>query len=71
MVCAGKSEEFILKLINRPIVVLRGEHGFIACRADALDCNRSSYEVFRLDFQDGAYTIQGFDVWFWGVIYGL
>uniref|UniRef100_A0A8C4WZV1 Fascin n=1 Tax=Eptatretus burgeri TaxID=7764 RepID=A0A8C4WZV1_EPTBU len=63
----GKSEEFILKLINRPIVVLRGEYGFIACRADALDCNRSSYEVFRLDFQDGAYTIQASNGKFWSI----
>lgn len=52
---------FILKLINRPILVLRGLDGFVCHRrgSNQLDTNRSTYDVFHLSFRDGAYQIRG------------
>uniref|UniRef100_A0A2K5Z3G9 Fascin n=1 Tax=Mandrillus leucophaeus TaxID=9568 RepID=A0A2K5Z3G9_MANLE len=57
----GKDEEFTLKLINRPILVLRGLDGFVCQRrgSNQLDTNRSVYDVFHLSFSDGAYQIRG------------
>lgn len=59
----GEDEEFILKLINRPILVLRGLDGFVCQRrgSNQLDTNRSVYDVFHLSFSDGAYQIRGAD----------
>lgn len=58
---AGEDELFILKLINRPILVLRGLDGFVCHRrgSNQLDTNRSTYDVFHLSFRDGAYQIRG------------
>ncbi|XP_020043536.2 fascin-2 [Castor canadensis] len=60
-------EEFILKLINRPILVLRGLDGFVCHRrgSNQLDTNRSAYDVFHLSFSDGTYQIRGRGGGFW------
>uniref|UniRef100_A0A8C8RUW1 Fascin n=1 Tax=Pelusios castaneus TaxID=367368 RepID=A0A8C8RUW1_9SAUR len=65
----GEDEEFVLKLINRPILVLRGDHGFVGCHrgSNLLDANRATYDVFQLFFSDGAYHIQGLGGKFWYV----
>lgn len=62
---AGEDEEFTLKLINRPILVLRGLDGFVCHRrgSNQLDTNRSVYDVFHLSFSDGAYQIRGAGRW--------
>ncbi|XP_048223308.1 fascin-2 [Perognathus longimembris pacificus] len=63
----GADEEFVLKLINRPLLVLRGLDGFVCQRrgSNQLDTNRSVYDVFRLGFRDGAYHIRGLGGGFW------
>lgn len=58
----GEKEKFLLQLVNRSLLILRGEHGFVGMRGPTtarLECNRSSYEVFKLHFEDGKYKLEG------------
>lgn len=56
----GDDEQFVMKLINRPILILRGQTGFVAHHktSNALDVNRSVHDIFLLLFNDGAYHIK-------------
>ncbi|TSK87566.1 Fascin-2 [Bagarius yarrelli] len=65
----GTDEQFTMKLINRPILILRGENGFVCHHksSNTLDVNRSVYDIFVLIFNDGAYHIQCGNGKFWYV----
>ncbi|CAM9170360.1 fascin-like [Lampetra planeri] len=47
---AAEAEEFALRVVNRPLLTLRGPHGFVAVRrgSGALDANRATHESFTL-----------------------
>lgn len=61
---SGEDEQLTLKLINRPMLILRGENGFICHHrnSNTLDASRSVYDIFTLQFSNGAYHIKGQDV---------
>ncbi|XP_031561286.1 protein singed-like [Actinia tenebrosa] len=50
---------FTVELVNRPLLVLRGEFGFVGCKGttNRLECNRAAYDVFRMKVENGFYTI--------------
>nr|XP_046234195.1 fascin-2b isoform X1 [Scatophagus argus] len=66
---SGEDEQLTLKLINRPMLILRGENGFICHHrnSNTLDASRSIYDIFTLQFNNGAYHIKGVDGRFWYV----
>ncbi|XP_061666876.1 fascin-2b [Syngnathoides biaculeatus] len=65
----GEHEQLSLKLINRPSLILRGENGFICHHknSNTLDAGRSVYDVFSLQFSNGAHHIKGVNGRFWYV----
>ncbi|CAN9508620.1 unnamed protein product [Ophioblennius macclurei] len=65
----GEDELLTLKLINRPMLILRGENGYICHHknSNTLDASRSVYDIFTLEFNNGAYHIKGVDGRFWYV----
>ncbi|XP_026772876.1 fascin-2a [Pangasianodon hypophthalmus] len=65
----GSDEQFLLKLINRPILILRGVNGFVCHHksSNTLNVNRSVYDIFSLLYSDGAYHIKCGSGKFWYV----
>ncbi|KAF5902646.1 fascin-2-like [Clarias magur] len=65
----GTDEQFLMKLINRPILILRGVNGFVCHHkaSNTLDVNRSNYDIFSLLYDDGAYYIKCGSGQFWYV----
>ncbi|XP_067861399.1 fascin-3-like [Heptranchias perlo] len=65
---AGPNEEFVMRLVNRPFLILRGRHGYIGtdCHSDQLLCNRINYEIILLTpCKRGFYHFQGNNRKFW------
>ncbi|XP_054625024.1 fascin-2b isoform X2 [Dunckerocampus dactyliophorus] len=60
----GEDEQLSVKLINRPMLILRGENGFICHHknSNTLDASRSVYDIFSLHFSNGAYHIKDGEV---------
>ncbi|EDO44834.1 predicted protein [Nematostella vectensis] len=48
---AGK---FSMEIVNRPLLILKGEFGFIGCKTSTnrLECNRAAYDVFTLEVEE-------------------
>ena len=53
--------KYVFEFINRPILVLRGEFGFVGVKgaSGVLECNRSQYDVFGVEGDAGTYKIKG------------
>nr|XP_019950310.1 PREDICTED: fascin-2-like isoform X1 [Paralichthys olivaceus] len=66
---AGDDELLLMKLINRPMLILHGENGFVCHHksSNTLDANRSVYDIFSLIFNDGAYNVKSVSGKFWYV----
>jgi len=53
--------KYVFEFINRPILVIRGEYGFVGVKGGSgtLECNRSQYDVFGVVGEAGVYSIRG------------
>uniref|UniRef100_A0A8C6TKM5 Fascin n=1 Tax=Neogobius melanostomus TaxID=47308 RepID=A0A8C6TKM5_9GOBI len=65
----GEDELLSIKLINRPMLILRGQNGFICHHknSNTLDASRSIYDIFTLQHSNGAYQIKGMTGQYWYV----
>jgi len=64
---------FTITVINRPILVLRCDYGFMGAKtagSNRIECNKSSYDVFSVEHcEDGSphYYIKGVNGLYWSV----
>uniref|UniRef100_A0A8C6TLT0 Fascin n=1 Tax=Neogobius melanostomus TaxID=47308 RepID=A0A8C6TLT0_9GOBI len=65
----SEDELLSIKLINRPMLILRGQNGFICHHknSNTLDASRSIYDIFTLQHSNGAYQIKGMTGQYWYV----
>lgn len=55
-----EKEKFKVKIINRPILVLRCPYGFVGLRSNAYICNKADYDVITLEpNNEGTYAMKG------------
>jgi fascin 1/2 len=60
--------EYVFEVINRPKLVLRGEHGFVGTLPSGLlECNKSGPEVFHMHVTGGVCEIRGGNGKYWKV----
>lgn len=49
-----------MTILNRPIMILKGEFGFLGLKNNKIEANRPIYDAFELDQADnGLYTFKG------------
>jgi fascin 1/2 len=64
----GGEAAFVWEMINRPKLVLRGEHGFVGTLPSGLvECNKSTPEVFNMHISGGKCHISGQNGKYWKV----
>ena len=53
--------KFKVTIVNRPLLVLKSEFGFVGMKGNQYICNKSKYDMLKLHAQPGSgiYTIQG------------
>ncbi len=61
--------KFVVEIINRPLVIFRGEFGFVGVKGASgiLECNRSHYDVFEVVTKAGTYQLKGSNGKFWKI----
>jgi hypothetical protein len=64
-------ETFIMTIINRPLLVLRCEFGFVAMRSASnprYECNKTAYDVIIVEYsQTAAYYLKGHNGKYWSI----
>ncbi|KAL3876437.1 hypothetical protein ACJMK2_034284 [Sinanodonta woodiana] len=61
-------EKFQVVLLNRPLVVLKGEHGFVGVKGNQYICNKTSYDIIKVESnKKGGYLLKGQNGKYWEV----
>ncbi|CAK8695906.1 unnamed protein product [Clavelina lepadiformis] len=64
---SDEAEDFVFRLTNRPLIVFRGENGFIGCKGEKLEGNRASYDIFHMEENEGAYALKAPSGKYWAI----
>jgi len=49
-----------MTVLNRPIIIFKGEYGFLGLKNNKVEANRPTYDAFQLQQKpDGLYILKG------------
>ena len=56
----GDDEKFKITIVNRPLLVLKGEHGFVGIKGSQYICNKAKYDMLSVEVtKSDKYVIKG------------
>ncbi|XP_067935322.1 fascin-like isoform X2 [Watersipora subatra] len=62
----GDKEKFKMTILNRPIMILKGEFGFLGLKNNKIEANRPTYDAFELkQAHNGLYNFKGSNGKYW------
>ncbi|KAL4239704.1 Fascin [Mactra antiquata] len=63
-----ENNKFRIIIVNRPILVLKGEFGFVGAKGTQFICNKAKYDILTVEHVgEGSYTIKGQEGQYWNV----
>ena len=69
----GDQQKFKILIVNRPLLVLKGEHGFVGTKMGQYICNKAKHDMLSLEITSrDTYILKGkHNAWWWYSVHDI